>query len=151
MEFDFDAAHRDVLDYYQSRELEWGQDHYGEKPAVLIIDMAYGWTDPQYPAGSERMSRAVNWIAKLLKVARPLEVPIVYTTSPRPYCLWYDVGASEEEKAALAQDFARVALPALGQGVLKPVVDTTFPPEAAAEAHARMEANDTFGKLLLVW
>lgn len=56
-----------------------------------------------------------------------------------------------EEKAALAQRFARVALPALADGRLKPVIDATFPPEEAPEAHRRMEANLNFGKLLIVW
>jgi len=56
-----------------------------------------------------------------------------------------------EEKAALAQHFRRVALPALGAGRLRPVVDATFTPEDAPEAHRRMEANLNFGKLLIVW
>lgn len=103
MSFDFDALHRSVLDYFKSRGLRWGGFGFGEKPAILIIDMAYGWTDPKYPMGSLRVSQAVDWIVKLLKVARPLNVPIVYTTSPRPYCLFYDCDVSEGEKRALAE------------------------------------------------
>ena len=103
MSFDFDALHRSVLDYFKSRGLRWGGFGFGEKPAVVIIDMAYGWTDPKYPMGSLRVSQAVDWIAKLLEVARPLDVPIVYTTSPRPYCLFYDCDISEEEKKVLAE------------------------------------------------
>ena len=103
MDFDFDALHRSVLDYFKSRGLRWGGFGFGEKPAILIIDMAYGWTDPKYPMGSLRVSQAVDWIVKLLAVARPLGVPIVYTTSPRPYCLFYDCDLSEEEKRALAE------------------------------------------------
>lgn len=56
-----------------------------------------------------------------------------------------------EEKAALAQHFRRVTLPAFEDGRLAPVLDETFPAEQAAEAHRRMEANLNFGKLLLVW
>ena len=56
-----------------------------------------------------------------------------------------------EEKAALAQRFGRVALPALADGRLKPIIDRTFTPEEAPEAHRRMEANLNFGKLLIVW
>lgn len=102
MSFDFDAEHQSVLDYYRSRDLEWGGDGFGEKPAILIIDMAYGWTDPKYPGGSLRISEAVEWIVKLLGTARPLRVPVVYTTSPRPYSLWCDCDVDENEKAALA-------------------------------------------------
>ena len=107
MDLDFDAMHRSVLEYYRSRELRWGQAGYGEKPAVLVIDMAYGWTDPKYPGASLRMSQAVDWIAKLLEVARPLAVPVAYTTSQRPYALWYDCDVDEEEKAKLAEAHRR--------------------------------------------
>lgn len=56
-----------------------------------------------------------------------------------------------EEKAALAREFARVALPALASGMLKPVVDRVYAPEEAPEAHTRMESNENFGKLLIQW
>jgi putative PIG3 family NAD(P)H quinone oxidoreductase len=56
-----------------------------------------------------------------------------------------------EEKAALAQRFGRVALPGLTDGRLKPIIDRTFTPEEAPDAHRRMEANLNFGKLLIVW
>jgi len=103
MGYDFDAMHRDVLDYYRSKKLPWGQEGFGKKPAILIIDMAYGWTDPKYAVASLRISQAVDWIVKLLEVARPLGVPVVYTTSPRPYALWYDCDMDEGEKARLAE------------------------------------------------
>jgi len=103
MELDYEAAHRGIVDYFRSRGLEWGGAAPGDRPAILVIDMAYGWTDPTYAGGSLQMSQAVEWIARLLEGARPLGVPVIYTTSPRPYGLWSDSSASEEEKAALAQ------------------------------------------------
>ncbi|MEO0323553.1 MAG: NAD(P)H-quinone oxidoreductase [Myxococcota bacterium] len=56
-----------------------------------------------------------------------------------------------EEKATLIQRFAREVLPLLEDGTLKPVVDAVLPMAEAAEAHRRMEANATFGKLVLAW
>ena len=56
-----------------------------------------------------------------------------------------------EEKAALASVFARRVAPLFAKGALRPVVDGTVPPEGAGEAHALMEDNRTFGKLLIVW
>ena len=57
-----------------------------------------------------------------------------------------------EEKAALAQTFARRIAPLFGEGgALQPVVDEVMPMTEIAEAHARMEKNDTFGKLVLSW
>ncbi len=56
-----------------------------------------------------------------------------------------------EEKAALAQHFQKVALPGFEDGRLAPVLDESFAPVDAGDAHRRMEANLNFGKLLLVW
>lgn len=56
-----------------------------------------------------------------------------------------------EEKAALARDFAAHALPLFAAGRLRPVVDAVLPMEQVREAHGRMERNETFGKLVLVW
>ncbi len=55
------------------------------------------------------------------------------------------------EKIELARAFARDVLPGFGAGELSPVIDRVFSAEEAAEAHARMEANQNFGKILLEW
>ncbi len=56
-----------------------------------------------------------------------------------------------EEKIAAVQAFARDTLPLLTEGQIRPVMDETFRMEEAAEAHRRMEANENFGKIVLVW
>jgi NADPH2:quinone reductase len=56
-----------------------------------------------------------------------------------------------EEKAALAQRFAKEVLPMFADGRLKPVVDAVLPMDQVAEAHARMERDQTFGKIVLSW
>ncbi len=56
-----------------------------------------------------------------------------------------------EEKAALAQAFARATLPLFARGALAPVVDAVLPMADVQEAHRRMEKNDTFGKIVLHW
>jgi putative PIG3 family NAD(P)H quinone oxidoreductase len=55
------------------------------------------------------------------------------------------------EKRALAEAFARDVLPGFGSGELEPVIDRVYPARDVAEAHARMEANESFGKILLQW
>lgn len=54
-----------------------------------------------------------------------------------------------EEKIELVQAFSRTMLPLLAAGRIAPVVDRVVPLEDAAEAHAAMERNDNFGKIVL--
>jgi putative PIG3 family NAD(P)H quinone oxidoreductase len=56
-----------------------------------------------------------------------------------------------EEKATLAQAFARDVLPLFAKGALAPVVDCVLPMSDVAESLRRMERNATFGKIVLSW
>ena len=56
---------------------------------------------------------------------------------------------SIEEKIAITQRFVDQWLPELKRGVLQPVIDTVFPLPEAQQAHAYMEANRNFGKIIL--
>jgi len=61
-----------------------------------------------------------------------------------------------EEKVALARAFAECVLPqfsAVGAQppALRPMVEDVMPMAQAAQAHARMESDDLFGKLVLCW
>ena len=56
-----------------------------------------------------------------------------------------------EEKAILAQRFTRELSPLFASGALRPIVDEVMPMDRIVEAHRRMEANETFGKLVLRW
>lgn len=52
-------------------------------------------------------------------------------------------------KALLASEIERNAWPLFADGTLRPVMDRTFPLAEAAAAHARMEAGDHVGKIVL--
>ena len=53
------------------------------------------------------------------------------------------------EKAKIAQSLEEKVWPLLAAGTVKPVIDTVYRLEEAAEAHRRMEAGDHIGKLVL--
>jgi putative PIG3 family NAD(P)H quinone oxidoreductase len=57
---------------------------------------------------------------------------------------------SVDEKAAATQAFARDLLPRFESGTLRAVVDRVFPLAEIAEAHRRMESNESFGKVVVV-
>ena len=56
---------------------------------------------------------------------------------------------SDAFKAALAEDIARSVWPLVEEGSVRPVMDRTFPLAEAAAAHARMEAGEHIGKIVL--
>ena len=56
---------------------------------------------------------------------------------------------SDAFKAALCDEIAQTAWPLFTSRELKPVMDQTFPLAEAAAAHARMEAGDHIGKIVL--
>ena len=56
---------------------------------------------------------------------------------------------SVEEKTAVTRAFADEVVPLLAAGSVKPVIDSVYPLEQIREAHARLESNETFGKVVL--
>jgi putative PIG3 family NAD(P)H quinone oxidoreductase len=53
------------------------------------------------------------------------------------------------EKAAIARGIEEQVWPLVAQGKIRPVIDSTFPLEQAAAAHARMESSQHIGKIVL--
>jgi putative PIG3 family NAD(P)H quinone oxidoreductase len=54
-----------------------------------------------------------------------------------------------EEKILASRAFAAEVVPLLERGLVRPVVDSTFPLGEIRAAHQRMESNETFGKIVL--
>ena len=57
---------------------------------------------------------------------------------------------SVEEKATVTRLFAKHVVPLLANGLVKPVIDRTYQLEEVRDAHARMEGNENFGKIVLM-
>src|SRR4030095_11986368 len=78
------SALAEVDAYYKERGIF--QDHFGfgASPALIVIDMAYGWTDPVYAGGSARLDTAIAAIPQLLPLAPSKGIPVISTTSPFP-------------------------------------------------------------------
>ncbi len=76
------AAMADVEAYYKKQGIFQGKFGFGTSAALIVIDMAYGWTDPAYAGGSARLDPAIQAIQQLLPAARKKGIPVIYTTSP---------------------------------------------------------------------
>jgi putative PIG3 family NAD(P)H quinone oxidoreductase len=58
-------------------------------------------------------------------------------------------GRSVEFKSLVADELARTVWPHVAAGGLKPIIDSVFPLERAADAHRRMESSEHVGKIVL--
>jgi len=56
---------------------------------------------------------------------------------------------SNADKAAMVAAIEAKVMPLLRQGRIKPLMDSTFPLEKAADAHRRMESSEHIGKIVL--
>lgn len=56
-----------------------------------------------------------------------------------------------EARMALMQEFSQRVLPAIGQGVLRPLLDQTLAFDEVAEAHRHLAAEQARGKTILLW
>ena len=56
---------------------------------------------------------------------------------------------SLEEKIRVTQAFASEVVPLLARGVLRPVIDSRFRLDEIADAHRRLESNETIGKVVI--
>jgi maleamate amidohydrolase len=56
-----------------------GRGGFGRRPALVVIDMTLGFTDPESPLACD-LEEPVTEIQKLLEAARGSEIPVVFTT-----------------------------------------------------------------------
>ena len=66
-----------LSDFYRQKGFS-GRIGFGERPALLVIDLARAWTDPACPLGSD-LSGVVESTVVLLTQARNARVPIFFT------------------------------------------------------------------------
>jgi maleamate amidohydrolase len=51
----------------------------GERPAIVVVDLTHGFTDPAAPTGAD-LSDVVAATTALIEAGRPAGVPVVFTT-----------------------------------------------------------------------
>jgi len=52
---------------------------WGARPAVLVVDVTNGFTDPESPVGAD-LSAVIDEINRVLEVARTSRVPVIFTS-----------------------------------------------------------------------
>lgn len=139
------AAH--AIDYKAADFVEEVQRLTGGKGVAMVLDMVAG----DYVArnlkcladdGRHVTIAVQGGLQATLNMAEVMRRRLMLTGSTlRP--------RSNTFKALLAQEIAANAWPFVESGQLRPVMDRTFPLAEAAAAHARMEAGEHIGKIVL--
>lgn len=56
-----------------------GRGGFGRSPALAVIDMTLGFTDPESPLACD-LEKPVSQIARLLEASRAAKIPVIFTT-----------------------------------------------------------------------
>jgi len=112
-----------------------GRGGFGRHPALVVIDMTLGFTDPQSPLACD-LEGPVAEIQKLLDAARGVGIPIVFTT----------VAYRESDKLTAAAFIDKVpALLALEAGTRWAGIDPRIAPGEAEPVLNKLFASGFFG------
>ena len=73
--------YRNLLDFYIKRGMA-GKTGFGKNPALIVVDMAAGWTMSESLVGSD-LEAALEGVLRILQAARATDpkIPIIFTTT----------------------------------------------------------------------
>mgnify|MGYP002078876260 CR=1 FL=1 len=139
------AAH--AIDYRSSDFVAEVARITGGKGVDLVLDMVAG---SYVPRNLKCLSEDGRHVTIAVQGGAKAEINMAVVMSRR-YTLTGSTlrPRSDEFKTLLAQEIAFQAWPLVEDGELRPVMDTRIPLARAAEAHARMEAGEHVGKIVL--
>ncbi|SDT18227.1 isochorismatase family protein [Microlunatus soli] len=83
---------RELVDFYRQAGFG-GRVGWGSRPAVLVIDMAGNWTEPEAMIGSD-LGGVTQQISRVLTSARDNSVPVLFTT------MAYDAAMSDVSRVS---------------------------------------------------
>jgi nicotinamidase-related amidase len=106
----------------------------GVRPAVLVVDFTYGFTDPAYPTGAD-MTAAIEATHRLLETARSRGLPVVFTA------IAYDQG----QLASVAWLQKARGMATLEVGSRQVEIDARLSPRRAETVLVKTGASAFFG------
>jgi len=112
-----------------------GRGGFGRRPALVVIDMNLGFTDPNSPLACD-LEGPVSEIRKLLEAAREAEIPVVFTT----------IAYRESDKLTAAAFIDKVpALLTLEAGTRWSEIDPRLAPRETEPVLNKLFASGFFG------
>jgi putative PIG3 family NAD(P)H quinone oxidoreductase len=136
-----------AIDYKTQDFVAVTKDATGGRGVDLILDMVGGdYVERNHDAAAVEgrivqiaTQQGFKISINLLKIMQKRLTHTGSTLRPRPVT----------DKAMIARDLENKVWPMLATGKIKPVIDSTFPLNEAAKAHARMESSAHIGKIAL--
>jgi NADPH2:quinone reductase len=137
-------AVRDHFDEMQSAVQQWTAG----KGIDVVLDLVGG---PYVKASQEVLAHKGRMVLVGTVAGGSYELEARYMLSKR-LKVWGTVlrARALEEKIEVTQRFAAEVVPLLAKEVLRPNIDSVFPMAEIGKAHARLESNETFGKVVVV-
>jgi maleamate amidohydrolase len=108
----------------------------GERPAIVVVDLTHGFTDPAEPTGAD-LSDVVAATAELIEAGRPAGVPVVFTT------IAYT--PAEADGDAVTWLTKAPGMRALREGIRAVAIDDRLPVEPGDHLITKKGASAFFG------
>ena len=134
---------------YKSRDfVEAVKEITGGKGVAAVLDMVGG----DYVARNLKcLAEDGRHVSIAVQRGAKAEIPVFTIMQRRLILTGSTLRARDTEfKTLVADELHRIVWPHVEAGRLKPLIDKTFPLERAADAHARMDAGEHVGKIVLV-
>ncbi len=112
-----------------------GRGGFGRRPALIVVDMNLGFTDPESPLACD-LEGPVAEIGRLLEAARQAEIPVVFTT----------IAYRESDRLTAAAFIDKVpALLTLEAGSRWPEIDLRIAPRETEPVLNKLFASAFYG------
>jgi NADPH2:quinone reductase len=119
----------------------------GGRGMNVVLDLVGG---AYFPASIEAMAPLGRLMIIGTMAGREAAIPLGRVLSSRITIRGTMLrGRAIEEKIAATRTFEEQVVPLFGRGIVRAVVDREFPLEDVRAAHARMESNESIGKIVL--
>jgi len=76
-----------LAELYRQRGLFQSDRGFGRRPAVVVVDLANGWTNTRYATACVNVGPVVSNVERLLAGARRVSVPVFYTRGTRRHAV----------------------------------------------------------------
>jgi N-carbamoylsarcosine amidase len=110
---------------------------FGERPALVHIDLANAWTRPGNPFSCDGMERIIPGVQRLNSAARAKRIPIVYTTTA--------YAVTEGPASDMGLWHRKIPVEALQLGTDAVAIDERIAPEAGEQVVVKKHASAFFG------